>query len=234
MVENILISHFQSGDLPAVSLLVGDRRHLKELVKDFLKHVWPKDQGTISSDLYWFEGSQLGVDEAREIRRRFVWKGGGKSGRFFIVDADVITPEAQNALLKTLEEVSEKTFFIILVDNARKLLPTVLSRVCRFSLPTTNIISVDPIRFVTGTPIVRIREVSKLRDNADRAGSREAINAWLAELETFFASKLASNPVDNDYQQAVREIVRVRRWFGRRGSSDRLLLEHLALVLPKI
>ena len=47
-----------------------------------------------------------------------------------IVNAERMTPQAQNCLLKTLEETSEGTFFLLTADIETALLPTVRSR-CR-------------------------------------------------------------------------------------------------------
>lgn len=45
-----------------------------------------------------------------------------------IKEADSLTPEAQNALLKTLEEPADKVVLILLASAEEKLLPTILSR----------------------------------------------------------------------------------------------------------
>ncbi|WP_320044807.1 DNA polymerase III subunit delta' [uncultured Desulfobacter sp.] len=47
-----------------------------------------------------------------------------------ILHADQMNPQAQNALLKMLEEPPERTFFILTVEQTPPLLPTILSR-CR-------------------------------------------------------------------------------------------------------
>ncbi|WP_020589775.1 DNA polymerase III subunit delta' [Desulfobacter curvatus] len=47
-----------------------------------------------------------------------------------ILHADRMNPQAQNALLKVLEEPPEHTFFILAVEQTAPLLPTILSR-CR-------------------------------------------------------------------------------------------------------
>lgn len=47
-----------------------------------------------------------------------------------ILHADLMNPQAQNALLKMLEEPPERTFFILAVEQTVPLLPTILSR-CR-------------------------------------------------------------------------------------------------------
>lgn len=53
---------------------------------------------------------------------------------FIIEDADTMNIAAQNAFLKTLEEPPSYAVFLLLVENASKMLPTVLSRCQRFRM----------------------------------------------------------------------------------------------------
>ena len=47
---------------------------------------------------------------------------------FIVRDADELTPQAANALLKTLEEPGDRTYFVLLTSRPSRLLDTVLSR----------------------------------------------------------------------------------------------------------
>jgi len=50
--------------------------------------------------------------------------------RFVVIDnADLMTPDAQNALLKLLEEPPKDTMIILTIENQENILPTVLSRI---------------------------------------------------------------------------------------------------------
>lgn len=234
MVDQILIDRFNLGKLSQASLLVGDRDIVLLAVEKFLDVVFPGGSKSISTDLYWSRNRLLGVEEAREIRSRATRRASDGVGKFFVLAPENITTEAQNALLKTLEEPNPTTYFLIIIPEEKNLLPTLLSRLDRVSSGAKRLISVDPVRFLTASPQSRIREVTRLRDDAERLGSRVVIGAWLAELEIFFVSKLKNYPGEKDWQWAIVEIGRVRHSFGRPGSSDRLLLEHLALVLPPV
>nr|WP_288723976.1 DNA polymerase III subunit delta' [uncultured Sellimonas sp.] len=52
----------------------------------------------------------------------------GKYKIYIVPDADLMTVQAQNALLKTIEEPPEYAVIILLTENAESLLPTILSR----------------------------------------------------------------------------------------------------------
>lgn len=57
---------------------------------------------------------------------------------YIINEGDILTPEAQNAFLKTLEEPPEYAVFIIIVENSSVLLPTVLSRASLIHFPPVS------------------------------------------------------------------------------------------------
>ena len=63
-----------------------------------------------------------------EITGRHTFEGGRRI--VMIHQADKLTPAAQNALLKTLEEPQEGTVFLLVTDAPELLLPTIVSR-CR-------------------------------------------------------------------------------------------------------
>jgi DNA polymerase-3 subunit delta' len=58
-------------------------------------------------------------------------------GKFFVVEqAELMTPAAQNALLKTLEEPAGRTLIVLLTTHGSELLPTVRSRCQTFHFST--------------------------------------------------------------------------------------------------
>ncbi len=64
----------------------------------------------------------------------------GKHKVFIIDGAELLSSEAANRLLKTLEEPEAKVTFILLTTNDRQLLPTVVSRCQRLELPPLSIV----------------------------------------------------------------------------------------------
>ena len=89
---------------------------------------------------------ELGVDVVRHfiIERVGLTPVLGRAKVFIIPEADRMTVQAQNALLKTLEEPPGATYIILLVRAIDRLLPTTLSRcqVVRFdSLPMEFILN---------------------------------------------------------------------------------------------
>lgn len=82
------------------------------------------------------EKKSIGVDE---IREQVLETAGLKPYRFackiyIIENADTMTVQAQNALLKTLEEPPVYARFLLLAERAEAFLPTILSRVVTLKL----------------------------------------------------------------------------------------------------
>ena len=71
----------------------------------------------------------LGVDDVRSLREAVAIKPYERDKKVFILPAsDQMTPQAQNALLKTLEEPPAYAHFLLLARGTQGFLPTILSR----------------------------------------------------------------------------------------------------------
>ena len=82
----------------------------------------------------------IGVDDVREqIVAPMSTKPFGYKYKVFIIDkAEILTPAAQSALLKTIEEPASYGFFLFLAAHPHNFLPTVLSR-CHLHKLTSDI-----------------------------------------------------------------------------------------------
>ncbi len=74
------------------------------------------------------EKTELSIEQIREIKKEIITSS-GRSKVFFLHGFDTASTEAQNALLKTLEEMQDKHMFILLTGNKERVLPTIHSRV---------------------------------------------------------------------------------------------------------
>ena len=77
--------------------------------------------------------SNRGIDDIRSIREKVNFTPAeGKYKSYIIDEAHMLTPDASNAFLKTLEEPPAHVIFILCTTDPQKLLPTILSRCQRF------------------------------------------------------------------------------------------------------
>ena len=100
--------------------------------------------GTSENDLYEIDAaSNRGIDEVRAIRDAVrVLPFESKYKVYIIDEVHMLTKDAFNALLKTLEEPPAHVIFILATTEAHKLLDTVISRcqVFTFKKPTEELV----------------------------------------------------------------------------------------------
>ena len=123
--------------------------------------------------------SNRGVEEIREIRDKVHFQPAQNRRKVYIIDeAHMLTREASNAFLKTLEEPPAHVIFILCTTEADRILPTILSRCQRYDfrrLPGQTIY--DRLAYITDQEGVAIQP-DALRMVARNAGGsmRDALN----------------------------------------------------------
>ena len=97
-----------------------------------------------SLDVIEIDGaSNRGIDDIRKINETVGYSSARAATKVYIIDeVHMLTKEAFNALLKTLEEPPAHVVFIFATTEPHKVLPTILSRCQRFNL---NRISTETI-----------------------------------------------------------------------------------------
>src|SRR5256712_9105014 len=89
-----------------------------------------------SLDVLEIDGaSNRGIEEIRELRETVKYAPASSKFKIYIIDeVHMLTKEAFNALLKTLEEPPAHVKFMFATTEPEKVLPTILSRCQRFDL----------------------------------------------------------------------------------------------------
>lgn len=191
------------------------------------------------ADFTEWQGGTYGVDEARVLREKQNRSGVANQAKFFLVVADSLTHEAQNALLKTLEEPADQAFIFILLPTLNNVLDTLLSRVelVRVGSIKNNLEDLA-ISFLASKPAERIDMIEEIigkglpglpqTGHPDRAKAR----AFVAELAKVFRQK--NDPKNWSAEQifAVEELVKTEQYLTEPASLAKMILEHLALILP--
>lgn len=96
--------------------------------------------------------SNRGIDDVRELRNQVQFTPINAKYKVYIIDeVHMLTTEAFNALLKTLEEPPPHVIFIFATTDPHRLPPTILSRVQRY----------DFQRFTVGDVVYRLETVTQ-------------------------------------------------------------------------
>ncbi len=124
-----------------------------------------------SMDVIEIDGaSNRGIDNIRELRETVRYRPGKSRFKVYIIDeVHMLTTEAFNALLKTLEEPPEHVLFLMATTEPHKIPATILSRCQRFDFRRIPMdLTVQHLKKIVG------REHTRLSDSVYYAVAREA------------------------------------------------------------
>ncbi len=173
----------------------------------------------------------MGIDEARALTEAAERKAVSGGKKVFIISARGITKEAQNALLKVFEEPSADTHFFLIVPSIEILLPTLRSRLCVIYAPEAAGAEVSPRAqaFLRASIPARLRTIQGLLKSAEEETGKKTLVSFLDEIEQSLAMGER-----NATLEALGAVLEAKKYSRDRAPSFKLLLEHLALVLPQI
>ena len=188
-------------------------------------------------DLVALAVPSFGIDDAHFVRALARQKpvAGGK--KFFVLGADAVTREAQNALLKTFEEPTPATHFFLLVSSAELLAPTLRSRmevapIERFGVVVVKKHHEEARAFLAAPTSARLARAEKiaaaLKDEKMERGEGAAF------IEALQAEVRGEGAFPRERADALEKLLRTASYARDQSSSFKLLLEHLSLVLQKM
>ncbi|MBI4036296.1 hypothetical protein HY386_00255 [Candidatus Daviesbacteria bacterium] len=183
-------------------------------------------------------GEKVGIEQARKIKQYLSTKPYQSRGKVIIIeDGSVMTAEAQNALLKTLEELPTETIILIGTDSEANLLPTVLSRcqTVRLTAPSKselfNEYTQDILKMLAWDKAKRFGYIEKLKE-------RELFLDTL--VKTFHNLLYQREGKDITHQLTEEEIIKfiqklieAQRW-SKQNVNIRAILEYLMLEMPNL
>ncbi len=123
--------------------------------------------------------SNRGIDNIRDLREKIMMPPSTGKYKVYVLDeAHMLTTEAFNALLKTLEEPPPYAIFVLATTDVHKMLPTVLSRCQRFDfkrISTRQI--VERLLYVSGQENIKLeRAAAELIARTAAGGMRDALS----------------------------------------------------------
>ena len=176
------------------------------------------------------------LEHAQELRRKQGMRSSLGGKKIFVVLFNTITGEAQNALLKTLEEPTEDTHFFFVVENHMLLLPTLRSRMQIIVHSPEGSLSRSALAkdFLKGAVSVRMNIVQKMTKakKEDKGEAKEEARAFLRALEHELYDDLKRG--QKALVPSLEHVLYAKHELGGRAPSIKLLLEHLALTVPTI
>lgn len=177
------------------------------------------------------------IEHAETLRGEQTFHGSEGARKIFLVTFNTIMSEAQNALLKTLEEPTAGTHFFFITKTAEVLLPTVRSRMQVIHLDQQDDAhAAEDIlahQFLAGDLAKRMELIAPLTKakTDEKPQAKEDTRIFLEALERSLYRQLAMN---RSVADALGYVLDARRALSERSPSLKMLLEHLALLCPRL
>jgi len=217
-----------NGEFLSHAFLLEEYEQILEELFAFLEEIGVSTKG--NPDFWHRDFEIFGIDEGRELRALQTQSAFRGDKRLFIIRTKTITTEAQNALLKTFEEPTAGTHFFLIVPNRDLLLPTLLSRVT--IVGQKGILSKDTKEdslvneFITATPPSRLKLLADVIEEKDRPSAM----AFLNGLEVAY---IKADKTKKNISEFLETLLEFKKYLSGRGSSVKMILEHISLTAPK-
>ncbi len=175
-------------------------------------------------------------EHALSLRSEQSFYGADGAKKIFVVAFNTITHESQNLLLKTLEEPTRDTHIFFVVRTGQILLPTVRSRMQLIRAESNDADASDTVdaqKFLGSSIALRmklIESITKVKAD-DKQKAKEEARVLVESLEPVLYKRFVDGEVG--LHSALEDILYAKRELAGRAPSVKLLLEHLALTLPK-
>jgi len=166
------------------------------------------------NEILYERHERLGIDEARNITTKAHRAPRTADMQTMVVATHVITVEAQNALLKLLEEPPKTTRFVFVLPNGVSVLPTLMSRFGTEQVVTEESENTVWPAFVAAAPAERLKQIEAWNKTKDIA--------WLTAMQQGLQQSVAT-------MTPTKQLALVVSRLGTRGASNKMLLELLAL-----
>jgi DNA polymerase III delta prime subunit len=172
------------------------------------------------------------VDDARRIRELQMHKNKAGEKKIIVISFNFITTEAQNSLLKVLEEPTKGVHFFILTPSAHIFLDTIKSRVSFLS--SGKNIEEQKTDFLSLDIKDRMKFITKLVQNIkdEKASKFDAIKL-IRNLENVLHQKALRSLGDErlEYFKKIKKINKVADYLQDSSASVKQLLEYTAITI---
>jgi DNA polymerase III subunit gamma/tau len=141
--------------------------------------------------------SNRSVDDVRDLRERVAYAPSGGHWKVYILDeAHMLTKEAWNAFLKTLEEPPPRTVFVLATTESHKVMPTIADRCQRFDFQRPSLEQISEVlNRVAGQESIQVEDGAVAMIARSAQGSFRDALGTLDQLVAFGGNEVGLDEV---------------------------------------
>ena len=222
------------------------RSYLLDLINSLLESEYSQiSQLYTNPDIHIIEQPEhvsIKIEDVKMFQKEMQYKPFNSKYQIGVIfHARSMTKEAQNALLKTLEEQSSSTVYFLLVNNEKSVLPTIVSRSVKHYVTAHEHISGGEEEDVIEKPEILLMDLISQFDLIEQVvemekESKGSVDALLNELSKYYRGVLldaiSSSSMDElKHTKSLISHIEIARERNGANVNKRLLLENLILKI---
>lgn len=175
-------------------------------------------------DLWIRNYTTFAIEDSRDLKK-FNQTKASLNNKIALISANSITAEAQQSLLKVLEEPYPGVMIFLVLPNINLLLPTIISRVEILEIENKSIVkNKEALHFLSLSISERLLLLEEWRKK-DAAENR----LWATGLLNGIEMYIKNNNINN----GLLSILNIKKYISDQSFSFRLAFLYLALALPE-
>lgn len=234
-MHQLLKVHIERKEFDHGYLMVGDPLASREASFEIAKAIlFPNDivsRLETHPDFFYQKYDLFGIKDSKELIYKASQTPLLGDKKVFIIETLSFSIESANALLKTLEEPFSGTHFFIIVSSADVIIPTLRSRLTL--IDNKNIVSLEKEKKDFYTKFLKDLPNKRLDSIAHFLKDRQKAIEFLNEFEVVLLEKMRGENIEL-VAKSLEEIQKNKNLLFFPSASVKMILEHLALTLPKI
>jgi DNA polymerase III delta prime subunit len=181
---------------------------------------------TANPDFYLEHYQTFGIGESRALKEMDS-RSAVNDKKVFVLSFDSITSEAQNSLLKTLEEPLGGSVYFLCVNKEEIILPTLKSRMMILEFPAVLDDTAEAETFLEMSADEKLDFVHKFSDDIkkDRKNKKDAIDFLNSIERVLYENKEQYSPT------LLKKVLELKSYAENKGSSVKMIMETLSLLI---
>jgi hypothetical protein len=223
-------------DLYHSYLIEGDPENAGIELVQYLKY--KKIIGDNDPDLFYQKYESLTIGDSREIKEWHSRLPNKENGcKICLVGTNFINREAEQALLKIIEEPGQNTHFFVITPDISILLDTIKSRTHSIKYEDEQNKEIEGLasKMLTLSTKDRLDLITKMiKDKKSEESSgplRRYASSLIGQIENIIYQNFKKNPNNKETVFKLEELEENKKYLNNPGASVKMVLEHIALII---